>query len=410
MLTTSADGDFRGISGIVETESGDLWLNQTAGLAHLTAREIEAKFRNPGRPIHYELFDNRDGLRGTATQFNFLPSLALASDGRIWVSGTEGASWIDPTRIYKNALPPPVSIQLLIADGHTYTNFEPITLPPLPSNLEIDYTALSLSIPERVRFRYKLVGVDADWQNVGSRRAAFYTKLSSGPYQFHVMACNNDGIWNETPASWNFTVSAAYYQTIWFRALCFAAAACALWFLYLYRVQQATAHVRERLGVRLEERERIARELHDTLLQGFQGLMLRFQGVLKLLPEPGAAHQLMESVLDRADQVLVEGRDRVRDLRSEGVNDGELAGSLTRIGDGLAKEHSIAFSLAIGGTPVRLDPSVWGEAYRIGNEAISNAFRHSMATKIEAEITYERSRLRVTVRDDGKGIDAAILE
>ena len=409
MLTTQADGDLRGISGIIETSNGDLWLNQTSGLAHLTASEIAAKLGDPLHKLQYELFDNRDGLRGTATQFNFLPTLALATDGRIWISGTEGASWIDPSHIYRNPVPPPVSVQLLTVDGLTYTSPNKIVLPPLPSSVQIDYTALSLSIPERVRFRYKLQGIDKDWQDAGARRSAFYTKLGPGSYQFSIMASNNDGVWNESPDIWSFTVAPAFYQTIWFRALCVALAAGALWMFYLYHVHRATAHVRERLGVRLEERERIARELHDTLLQGFQGLVLRFQGVMKLLPEQGPPRQMMESVLDRADQVLLEGRERVWDLRLQGMDGGELPESLARTGEDLAVEHGMPFSLTVVGSPLPLDPTVCGEAYRVGNEALRNAFRHSEGTKVEAELTYDHAVVRLAVRDDGRGIDGGIL-
>jgi ligand-binding sensor domain-containing protein len=409
MLTTEADGDFRGISGIVETDNGDLWLNQASGLAHIPAAEVETKIHDSQHPLRYELFDSRDGLRGTASQMNFLPSAVLGTDGRIWVSGSEGPAWIDTARIYRNALPPPVSIQSLTVDGRTYPATAKIELPALPSNLQISYTALSLSVPERVRFRYKLEGQDKDWQNVGTRRGAFYTNLGPGIYRFRVIACNNDGVWNETGAAMDFSIAPAFYQTSWFILLCLALLFTVLWLAYLYRLNYLTAQIHERLGARLEERERIARELHDTLLQGFQGLMLRFQGVLKTLPANDPAHQRMEQVLNRADEVLLEGRQRVRELRAEGTTGNDLPDDLARYGTELAQDHGSVFSVTVVGTPYLLDPTVRSEARQIGREGMANAFQHAQAAKIEVEITYSSANVSIRIRDDGAGIDTAIL-
>ncbi len=243
----------------------------------------------------------------------------------------------------------------------------------------------------------------------GTRRQAFYNDLGPGRYRFRVIACNNDGLWNEAGAVLDFVIPPAFYQTWWFRVFYGTVAAGALWLLYLYRLKQATAKVHERIEGRLEERERIARELHDTLLQGFQGLMLRFQAVMKMLPEHEPAHQMMEKVLDRADEVFLEGRERVRELRAEGTTSDDLAKKLTLCGEELAQDHASLFTLAVVGAPQVLDPDVCNDAYRIGREALINAFQHSRSTKIEAEITYDRAGVRLTVRDDGSGLDQATL-
>jgi signal transduction histidine kinase/ligand-binding sensor domain-containing protein len=409
MIATDADGAFNGVSGIVETPNGDVWLNQAAGVAHISAAEINSKLSDQHHLLRYQLFDNLDGLQGTATQLSPLPSAILGTDGKIWVGGTEGVSWIDPARIYKNPLPPPVSVQSVIADGRTYQPNAGIELPPLSANVAIAYTALSLSIPERVQFRYKLDGVDKEWQDVGTRRTAFYTNLGPDHYTFHVIACNNDGVWNETGAAIGFLVRPAFYQTAWFRLLCVALGGACLWLIYLYRVKQVTTQVQQRLGARLQERERIARELHDTLLQGFQGLILRFQAVLKKIPEREPAHQMMEQTLDRADEVLLEGRERVRDLRNEGTARNDLANNLARYGEELALDHAARFSLAVVGVPQPIDPTVSSEACSIGREALANAFQHANAANIEAEITYGRTMVRLTICDDGCGLDSETI-
>jgi signal transduction histidine kinase len=255
----------------------------------------------------------------------------------------------------------------------------------------------------------RLEGFQHDWQDADTRRQAFYTNLRPGTYTFHVIACNNDGVWNETGAVQTFTISSAYYQTRWFQVVCAAVFAGALWLFYLMRLRRATVQIQERLGAKLEERERIARELHDTLLQSVQGLLIRFQAEMFGLPEREPSRIRMEQVLDRADQVLVEGRERVRDLRAEGTTGDDLAEALKHCAEELAEIYPITFKLVVVGTMQILDPTVYNEVCQIAREAITNAFQHSHGTLIEIEIAYDRTGLRVSVRDDGRGIEEEIL-
>jgi signal transduction histidine kinase len=275
--------------------------------------------------------------------------------------------------------------------------------------LQIAYAATSLTIPERVRFRYKLEGQDKEWQDAGTRREAFYTNLDPGSYRFRVIACNNDGVWNEVGSTLHFVVLPAFDQTAWFRLFCMIALAGCFWLLYLLRLKRATAQVQQRLSARLEERVRIARELHDTLLQGFQGLVLRFDSVMKTIPQNHPARNLMEKVLDRADEVLIEGRERVHDLRQDEISANELPDRLATCGEELRQDYAIRFSLSIIGSQQPLDVTVGNEIYRIGQEALTNAFQHSKSSKIEVEITYDHSRIRLRVRDDGAGINHDVL-
>jgi Y_Y_Y domain/Histidine kinase len=201
-------------------------------------------------------------------------------------------------------------VEQLVVDGLVYPSTGPVHIPPNPRNLEIDYTGLSYAVPQRVQFRYFLEGHDKGWQGPLTRRQAFYTDLTPGTYRFHVIACNNSGVWNETGALAEFVVEPTFYQTLWFKALIVLAIARLMWTLYLLRLKQATANVQKRLLAQMEERERIARELHDTLLQGFQGIALRVQGVAKEIPKDNPLRGKMEDVLDRADEVLL-------DIRSE---------------------------------------------------------------------------------------------
>jgi signal transduction histidine kinase/ligand-binding sensor domain-containing protein len=399
---------FHDVFGIVETPDSGLWFSEDRGIIHVAEDEIRLFEKDPDRRVVFQVFDLLDGLPAHLQKSARIPSVIQGSDGTLWFATTQGIVWIDPKNISMNTVVPPVSIESVTADGRVYIPSESL-LPARTQNVRIAYTALSLSIPERVRFKYKLDGSDKDWQDVASRREAIYTNLGPGSYRFRVIACNNDGVWNESGATLTFVIAPAFYQTVWFRLLYGAAAAGLLWLLYLVRIRQISTQIQERLSARLEERERIARELHDTLLQGFQGLMLRFQAALKNLPAHEPAREMIEKALDRADEVLLEGRQRVRELRDEGNTGNELSDDLSRCGKEMAQDHTTLFSIAVVGRPQALDTTVRSEAYRIGRETLSNAFQHSKATMIEVELTYDRSGLRMVIRDNGIGIAEEVV-
>jgi signal transduction histidine kinase len=282
-------------------------------------------------------------------------------------------------------------------------------LPPLVRDLEIDYTALSLVAPEKNRFRVKLEGRDRDWKDAGTRRQAFYSDLAPRNYRFRVIAGNNSGVWNEAGASFDFSIAPAYYQTAWFRVSCVAAFLALLWALYRFRLHQVAREFNMRMEERVGERTRLARDLHDTLLQGFQGLILRLQAVDDLLP-PGEAKEELEQTLDRADEVVTESRKAVHDLRLSTVVTNDLARAVRTLGDELSNENSATFGFLVEGQVHELHPIVRDEVYRITREALRNAFSHARARHIEAELICAERLLRLRIRDDGEGIAPAILE
>jgi ligand-binding sensor domain-containing protein/two-component sensor histidine kinase len=408
-IAGEADSDFRGVSGVVETADGDFWLNQTTGLARIPAAEIANRLRDPHLGLQYDLFDFRDGLRGTATQTRPLPSAVQAGDGRIWISSSNGVYWVDPAHMQKNPTPPPVTIEAIYEGDQRFNAFEASRLSKLPQNLRIEYTALSLSIPEHVRFRYQLEGYDKGWQDVGTRRTAYYPKLPPGHFRFHVIAANNDGVWNQTGAVAEIVVPPAFYQTAWFEALCAFAGLTLLWGLYRYRVHQIAHEFNKRLEVRVSERNRVARDLHDTLLQSFHGLMLHFQVVSTLLPE-GRAKEELEKTLERADVAIAEGRSVVYDLRSSASATNDLAEALNAVGNELSNDNAAIFNLMVEGQTRELQPIIRDEIYRLSREALSNAFRHARARHIEVEISYGPQAFRLRIRDDGEGIPAEVLD
>ena len=326
----------------------------------------------------------------------------------------DGVSVIDPRHLLVNRLPPPVQIEQITADHKTY-DANPdsngrVSLPPRVRDLQIDYTALSFVAPEKVLFRYKLEGWDRDWQDVGTRRLAFYSNLPPRNYHIRVMACNNSGVWNEAGASLDFSVAPAYYQTTWFRLACVAAFLALLWGIYQLRLRQLAREFNLRLDERVSERTRIARELHDSLLQNVQGLILKIHAIAKRMPAADSTRQDIEKTLDFADQVLAEGRERVRHLRTSTVGFGELPKAFQQVVEKAAPNRSSMFKTVVEGTVLELHPIIREETYAIGREALINALAHSQARKIEAEITYDSREFRVRIRDDGRGIDPDVLE
>jgi ligand-binding sensor domain-containing protein/signal transduction histidine kinase len=250
-----SDGSaFGGVSGIVADSQDGLWFSENRGIIHI--REAQLQQSGSGK-LGFESFGLLDGL-ATELRGSFAsPSTVQTADGRIWFATTNGLAWINPKRIVRNTVPPPVSIESVIADGRKYSNSTSLRLPPRIANLQIAYTATSLTVPERVRFRYKLEGQDKEWQDAGTRREAFYTNLEPGPYQFRVIACNNDGVWNETGTVLHFDVLPAFYQTVTFKVLCALVLVVVWWSLYLLRVRSIEQRHLERN--RAEEMLRHAR-------------------------------------------------------------------------------------------------------------------------------------------------------
>ncbi len=414
MIQTGDAQGLKGISGILERADGDLWINTSRGIIQVPAQEVHRVLEDADYKLNYRIFDYLDGLLGTAQQNRPFPTAIEGSDGRLWFSSTKGLVWINPTHLATNHAPPPVLIRALNTDEKTY---EPPLSPQLPrgtTSLRVDYTALSLTMPERVHFRYQLEGVDNEWQDIGTRREAFYTNLGPGSYRFRVIACNNDGVWNETGATLDFTILPAYYQTLWFRTLSVLLVLLLvfglIWFFYRRQISLATERLNTRFEERLIERTRIAQELHDTLLQGFLGLTMRLQAVSNQLPaKPENAKASLDDVLDQVDNVIEEGRRGIWEIRTPTLTENDLAQAFTLVGEELNKTYPADFTLMIEGESRPVHPLIRDEVYRIGREALTNAFRHSKASKIDAGIGYSPKYLRISIRDNGCGISPDFL-
>lgn len=394
------------IFSAIRDNNTTLWLYSKCGLIGIPDSELKQWWEQPDRKIKFDLLDVLDGAMPGLTTFQ--PALSKSPDGRLWFVNDVVVQTIAPGGLRKNRIPPPVYVEGVRADRKEYGTGGRVRLPPRSRDIEISYTALSFSVPEKLRFRYKLNGRDHEWQDAGTRREAFYNDLAPGQYRFEVTASNDSDIWNEG-ASVNFSIDPAYYQTRWFEAGCVAIFLAILWAGYRYRLRQIAHEFNVRLEERVGERTRIARDLHDTLLQSFQGLMLRLQVVDDLLPQ-GKAKDQLEQTLQRGDQAIAEGRSAVYDLRSSARITNDLAQAVKALGEELATGDSAAFRMVVEGPARDLHPIIRDEFYRIAREALRNAFSHARAQHIETEITYGEGTFRLRIRDDGEGLPSGILE
>jgi signal transduction histidine kinase/ligand-binding sensor domain-containing protein len=407
-----------GITGIVETMGGELWLNDRTGIVHIAATELQRTRRDPAYRVRGETLGAFDGVVGSSALMRPLPTAIEAADGKLWFATTSGIYGIDPARRVRNRVPPPVLIRALTVAGHTIEPIPGLTLPVYTNAVRFDYIGLSLTAAEKVRYRFRLDGADADWHELTAGRQALYTNLRPGHYAFRVIAANNDGVWNDSGATLPFVIPPAFVQTGWFIVLCVAGGTAAVWALVRARVRQVATRIRRRLEERMEERlnerTRIARELHDSLLQGFQGLMFRLQAVRQLLPErPGDAVKFLDSAMQVGDQAIGEGRDAVQNLRSSSSDDRDLATSLSalgaELGAGIDPPSMPQYRVVVEGTPRELTVVICDEACRIVREAVSNAYQHAKAGHIETEVNFGNANLTIRVRDDGIGVDPQIL-
>jgi len=405
----------------IEDDDHSLWLNTACGLVRIARTELDAWIADPKHRVETTLWDAADGVGLTSTSpAYFSPPVAKSTDGKLWFLGGEGASVVDPHHLAFNKLPPPVHIERIIADHKSYWQNLPdlavshLRLPARMRDLTIDYSALSLAAPEKVHFKFKLEGQDSDWREVVNDREVQYSNLHPGPYRFRVIAANNSGVWNEQGDTLEFSVLPAYYQTNWFRALCAIASLVLLWAAYQYRVRRLQHDFEMTLEARIGERTRIARDLHDTMLQSFHGLLLRFQTVSILLPErPIEAKEKLDSAIEQAAGAITEGRDAVQGLRASTVERNDLALAISTLGEEFENDSSnhrpATFRVAVEGQARDLHPILRDEIYKIAAEALRNAFHHAQAKQVEVEIRYDHDQFRLRVRDDGKGMDAAVL-
>ena len=399
------------VSCILEDEGGQLWLSTNKGLARF--QPDTGQFRN---------FTVADGLPGN--DFTGWSACFRTGGGEMFFGGFNGAIAFLPREIREQATVPRVALTELdvagvpvrAASGAPLTRSigftQQITLAPEQNNFAVGFTALSFGSPATNRYRYKLEGLEQQWNQVSAdRRLAAYTTLPAGHYTLRVSASTARGPWSEPGVALDITILPHWWATWWFRSL-----AALAWVLVMMAAYHA--HMRKiasQFEIRIDERGRIARNLHDSLLQGFQALLYCVQAARDLLPSrPNEAIGILETALERGDRAIAEGRDTVHDLRSTVFVDPDFGKTLKQLAEEMAATHQSArpptCRVLIEGQPRALDTTVRDEVYKIAREAFRNAFRHADARLVEAEIEYDERQFVLRVRDDGTGIDPDVLQ
>ena len=398
------------IVGMAEDKSGRLWI-ATSG--HVLRVPRDKLLSGVVKALDVREYDQSDGLESTEG-VKRSRSVVADSAGRIWFSLSSGLSVIDPSQINDNSVPARPHIEAITADNSTANLAAVVRIPPMPRRITFQYTGLSLAMPARVRFRYFLEGFDSGWSQPVAAREAVYTNLGAGSYRFRLLASNREGLWNGPEAAIGFEVQPTLSETWWFRSAIVLCVGLAVLAAYLVRMRQMTRLLNARFDERLAERVRVARELHDTLLQSFQGLLLTFQTAYALFDtRPAAAKEVLGSSIDQTSRAITEGREAVQGLRTLMVDSTDLAQAITTFAEQLAagarSTTPVALDVKVEGTPRNLHPIVRDEIYQVASEALRNSFRHAEAQQIEVEIRFDQRQFRLRVRDDGKGIDATFL-
>jgi len=396
----------QGVSGLQESSNGDLWINGAHGIFRVSASEVDAAVRSPGYKMEAKSFLVDGGPAGAAWQGGYGPTLAVDGNSRLWFANIDQVVWFDPAAQPPTAIPSGVEITAVSQDGNVREMQNPLRIPRVHM-LRIGYLAVDLTSPELLQYRYRLDGEDKVWQAAGSRTEAAYTNLSPGTYTFHAAASNDGLVWRETTTPLTIHILPSFYETTWFLVLCVLLGAALVWGAISMRIASVSARIRERSEERANERVQIARDLHDTLLQGIQGLMLRFHFAAEKVPG-GEVRSMLDDALSSADNILQEGRERVTHLRASPATRADLLKSLEMVGKGLSWNNATAFAIHAEGTPRALKPAVHEELFYIGRESLNNAFRHAQAQRIEVILAYGPSEMRLVSRDDGCGMDATL--
>lgn len=398
--------------GVLDDGRGNLWVSSNQNIFRLSLNELNDFADGKVSSVSPVSYGVDEGMR-TSECNGGSPAIWKTTDGRIWVSTLRGVVAIDPSA--GSRLPPPVVVEEARANQSMLARDGLTSAPGGSDMFDFRFTALSLSAPEKVRFKYRLEPYDKNWVEAGAQRTAHYTNMAPGEYSFQVIAANSFGIWNSQGDSVRFVLRPRFNQTNWFYALCTAASLALLWMAYQFRLRQLQHQFDMRLDERVQERTRIARELHDTLLQSFHGLLFRFQAARNLFPRrPEEALHMLDSAIARAEGALAEGRDAIQDLRA-GSSESRLEDLLNSAGQELAgaqeeNGNSAVFQMSMEGQPRSLSPLMQDEIYRMAREILRNAFQHAHASRIEAAVQYNRKLFRLRIRDDGKGIDSKVLE
>ncbi len=403
LLSSEAAPWAASINGWAQAVNGEAWAIGDAGIVRLRAGELEAALAGGPAPTA-RVYGFQDGLNSFVQKAPGA-QVAVGGDGRVWFLTRRNVVRMDPATLADNALPPPVLVRSVVAGDRELVAGPTVVLPAGTTTVRVAFTALSLAVPSRVRFSHRLVGVDETWSAPSPQRSVVLSDLRPGNYRFEVRATNNDGLWSAQPAVMNVSIPTTLTQSLPFKLAMGAAGLLLVYGLSMLRMRQVLARVRERDAERARERERIARDMHDTLLQSVQGLILHFQAAANKLRGQGGegdARGELDSVLERAEDVLSEGRDRLQGLRR--TRTGELEFEARRLLQQQPFTDRTRVGVVSDGASRRVRADVFDELSFIVGEALFNAARHADATEVAVHLHYGRRWLGIEVKDNGVGL------
>ncbi len=385
------------IYSILQDENSNFWLASSKGIFRVSRDELD-RFAD-GKLKNVVSIPFTTGQLRFECKSGVQPAACRTRDGRLWFSTTSGLVVLDPNHLQANRVAPPVSISAMLINGTRLPLYQEARLKPRETNnVEIRYAGLSFISPEKVTFRYRLVGYDRAWLDAGTRREAFYTNLPPGNFEFRVEARNADGIWSAQPALLRFIVEPKLYQRWWFFPLLLVLLALAIGAGWRIRVRR----LRSRFNHVLAERNRIARELHDTLLQGLAGVTMQLQALWTKLPSSPEKKALAEIISD-AGQCSAEARRSLWGLRNNSAGGLEFADKLVNLARQAVSDRNMSLSLRVEPVPLRGHPDIEYQLLRIAGEAIANALKHSGATRLGVNLHTADGVLVLAIEDDGIG-------
>jgi ligand-binding sensor domain-containing protein/anti-sigma regulatory factor (Ser/Thr protein kinase) len=396
---TAAEGlDIGEIAGLAADTSGNLWITGGRGVTRVAFADLGRSADEKPVPASFFYIRSQDGFRVTNLPGVGHPRISAAPDGRVWVCERDGVGILDPELLRANPVPPPVVIEDTEIDGVRLRG-------PLQfrgRQFRITYTGNSLMAPERVRFRYRLDPGDANWTDADTRREVTLVGLPPGNYRFRVAACNLDGVCNERGATLDFRVMPFFYQTIWFRLAVVAALGGIGFGIYRLRLRQIV----KRFHLVAQERARVTREIHDSLLQGFAGVVLQLDAASRTFDNnPAASKDRLNRALDQADNSLREARQMLLDMRLPILEDKSISEALNEVGVAATRGTAIAFHVRSRGVEQDLPYTAQAALFLIGREAITNAVNHANPKSITVQVITEEKTVRLIVQDDGSGFD-----
>lgn len=401
-MLTVKDGLYdNDIFGLATDDRNQLWMACSRGIFFVSLTDLKECVEGRLKRITGMPFSPTDGQRTIECQDNVQPAAIRTQDGRIWFSTIRGVTIADPGKLQRKLTTIPVLVEEVQVNGQEFAAQEIPPLPPGPTNLTFRYTALSYLSPTRLRFRHKLDGFDKDWVEAGSRREAFYTNLPAGKYEFRVQAAMPESDWYPAAQPVSIKLSRHFYQTGWFVFAVIAAIGLAIWIGIRLRMMRVKAH----LNAVISERTRIARELHDTLLQGFSGVTMQLQALGARL-QSNADKKSLEEIIRDAGSCLREARRSVGGLRSSAIGNQGFGDAITQLTTQLTETTDTRLRLRVEPNVPALPQDVMDNLLRIIQEATVNTLRHANARTLEVSLEHTPQRLDLKIADDGVGFDA----